>query len=217
MKKTALALLASLLLVLCGYGTKPGGSFDNLARSEEVYHSDTPAEDCYLCSGRIEKIAPSYWGQDNLALISLNTFEIQPVEINRYDKLDGHLIEETAGIVSFGGRKSQNGGFSANLLLEPDRGFATGSMDFFDDATLDIEKAASFLCDDCLNKHLPRRHEQCFGAGVINLNTKEIKMFEESLSGFGIGNFYVDCGFLARDDSPLQMNLLIFYCPIRYE
>nr|WP_325223418.1 hypothetical protein [uncultured Oscillibacter sp.] len=54
---------------------------------------------------------PSYWGQNNIALISLNTFDIKPIEINRYDGITGQLIEEYAGTVSFGGGGSIDGGF----------------------------------------------------------------------------------------------------------
>jgi len=63
MRGLALALLVSLLIVLLGCGA-------------EGIQSHLSAEDCYLCGGGIEKIVPDYWGQNNIALISLNTFEI---------------------------------------------------------------------------------------------------------------------------------------------
>lgn len=84
---------------------------DSSSTQETVYHSDTPSEDCYLCGGGIENLIPSYWGQNNIALISLNTFDIKPIEINRYDGITGQLIEEYAGTVSFGGGGSIDGGF----------------------------------------------------------------------------------------------------------
>ena len=40
----------------------------------------------------------SYWGENNIALISLNTFEIKLLEINRYDRTDGRLVE-AAGVL----------------------------------------------------------------------------------------------------------------------
>ncbi len=83
MKKLAFAVLMLMMLFLAGYGADPGDITD---RSEKVdYHSDTSAEDCFLCGGGIENIVPSHWGQNNVALISLNTFEIKPIEINRYE------------------------------------------------------------------------------------------------------------------------------------
>ena len=115
MKKWFLALLISLIFLLPGCGMVQNINIGNgAASSEAVYYSDTSTEDCYLCGGCIDNIIPSYWGQNNVALISLNTFEIKPIEINRYDRLDEHLIEEYTGVISFGGGESQNGGFSVS-------------------------------------------------------------------------------------------------------
>lgn len=190
--KRPLLMLILLALTLSGCGETQALRSDYEYGAEVIYQSDTSAEECYLCGGGIETIVPSYWGQDNVALISLNTFDIKPLEINRYDRLDGHLITEAAGVVSFAGGGSQDGGFSANLMLEYDRGYATGTMDFLDDKVLDIDKVSSFLCADCMNQILPRRIERCFGVGVINLGTKEIHLFEENLIGFGVGDFHIE-------------------------
>ena len=89
--------------------------------------SGVSSQDCYLCGGAIEDRIPFYWDQNNLAPISLNTFDIQPVEINRYGRLTGQLIEESTGTVSFGGVSGRNSGFSASLLLDCDRGPLTAA------------------------------------------------------------------------------------------
>ena len=210
MKKFLTLLLALLMIALSGCGLKQDGS----AFQENVYFSSTSAADCYLCGGGIESLIPEYWGQNNVALISLNTFDIKPIEINRYD--NGHLIEEYAGVISFGGG-SVNGGFSAHLMLEYDRGYATGSLNFRDDEILDAGKAASFLCSDCLNGIIPKETGQCFGVGAIDLATKKVRLFEESLGGFSLGDFYIDCNLKERrTGEPHQMDVLIFYCPVRY-
>ena len=202
-------------------GCKVGQNADSNSAAASVktsYHSDTSTEDCYLCGGGIENLIPSYfWGQNNIALISLNTFEIKPLEINRYDRIDGQLIKEYAGTVSFCGGGSKDGGFAASLLQNYDRGYATGYVDFYDDEVLDVSKAAGFLCEDCLNKILPSQLDRYFGVGAINLATKEVRVFEEHLRGFGLEDFYIDCDLQDRDGDTHRMNLLIFYCPIRYE
>lgn len=211
MKKFLTSLLALLMIALSGCGLKQDGS----AFQENVYFSSTSAADCYLCGGGIESLIPEYWGQNNVALISLNTFDIKPIEINRYD--NGHLIEEYAGVISFGGGGSVNGGFSAHLMLEYDRGYATGSLNFRDDEILDAGKVASFLCSDCLNGIIPKETGQCFGVGAIDLATKKVRLFEESLGGFSLGDFYIDCNLKERrTGEPHQMDVLIFYCPVRY-
>ena len=210
MKRFTLALLVLLLFSMAGCG-------EAVSDSEPEYSSDTSSEDCYLCGGGIENLIPADWGQNNVALISLNTFEVKPIEINRYDRLSGQMIEEYAGVVSFGGGGSTDGGFSANLMLDYDRGYATGSVDFLNDEKLDVDNAASFLCADCLNEILPQKIGRCFGVGAIHLDTKEIRLFDENLGGFGLGDFYFDCNLKEQKNGDShQMNLLIFYCPLRY-
>lgn len=211
MKRFLLILTVLLTLALPGCGQE-----QNAASGEGApYHSDTAKEDCYLCGGGIEDTAPFVWGQDNIALISLNTFEIIPLEINRYDRLSGQLIEEYAGVISFGGGRSQNGGFSASMMLDYDRGYADGTVEFHNDKILDVGKAAGFLCEDCLNEILPYRTDQCFGVGAVNLATKQIHIFEGPLGGFTLGDFYIDYNLLDPDVGN-QMNIIIFYCPVRY-
>ena len=67
-----------------------------------------------------------------------------------------------------------------------------------------------------MNQILPRRIERCFGVGVINLGTKEIRLFEENLIGFGVGDFHIE--WYPQEQSPdsSKVHLTIFYCPIRY-
>ena len=125
------------------------------------------------------------------------------------------------GFLTLSGRKIRRQdmrGEILNRLLEYDRGYATGSVDFLNDETLDVDKAASFLCADCLNEILPQKVSRYFGVGAIHLGTKKIRVFEENFAGFGLGDFYFDCNLMERKNSDSnQMDILIFYCPIRYE
>lgn len=103
-------------------------------------------------------------------------------------------------------------------MLEYDRGYADGSVDFFSDEALDVDEAASFLCADCLNGILPKEISQCLGVGAINLDTKEIRLFEKNLAGFGLGNFYIHCDLKEqKNGDSYRMDLLILYCPLRYK
>lgn len=216
MKRIFLILLL-LTLILSGCGKTKSTQQEHEYGEEVIYQSDTTVENCYLCGGGIESIDPWCWGKENIAFISLNTFEIKPLEINRYDRLDGHLITEPMGAVSFGGGPSQDGGFSAHLLLEYDRGYATGTLDLLGDKDLDLEKVSTFLCADCMNEILPQRIEKCYGVGVINLNTKEIELFEENLIGFGVGDFYIEWYQDTYDKDSKKIHLIVVYCPVRYE
>ena len=62
-------------------------------------------------------------------------------------------------------------------MLEYDRGYATGSLNFRDDEILDAGKAASFLCSSCMNDIIPKETGQCFGVGAIDLATKKVRLF----------------------------------------
>ena len=217
MKRFVFALLLSLMLVFAGCGMEQStDSSSDVIPTKTTYSSSTSPDDCYLCGDSTENPLSPYWGQNNIALFSLNTFEIKPLEINRYDKTDGRLIEEYAGAVSFaiGGNGS---GFSASLMQDSDRGYATGSVDFYGDEVLDIGKAANFLCADCLNEILPSQVDRCFGVGAVNLATGEVRMFEERLGGFILGDYYINCDLQNLDGDTHRMDIIIFSCPIRYE
>ena len=205
-----LTVLLTLILLGCGQGQIAADGED------ASYYSDISKEDCYLCGGGIEDAVPFVWGQDNIALLSLNTFEVIPLEINRYDRSSRQLIEEYAGVISLAGGKSQSGGFSANMMLDYDRGYADGTVDLNNDKVLDPDKAAGFLCEVCLNKILPAQADRCFGIGAVNLATKQIRVFEGQLGGFTLGDFHID--YHLRDaGSEQQMDILVFYCPVRYQ
>ena len=217
MKRFVFALLLSLMLVFAGCGMEQSTDSSGTAIPVKTpYSSDTSADDCYLCGDSTDSPLSPYWGQNNIALFSLNTFEIKPLEINRYDKTDGRLIEEYVGAVSFV-VGSKSGGFSASLIQDSDRGYATGSVDLYSDEVLDIGKAADFLCADCLNEILPPRIDRCFGVGAVNLATGEVRMFEERLGGFILGDYYINCDLQNLDGDTHRMDIIIFSCPIRYE
>ena len=92
MRRFVFALLLPLTLVLAGCGiTQSAVSNDTAVSANPAYYSDISAEDCYLCGGGIKNLIPSYWGQNNIALISLNTFEIKSFEINRFCNFDAGL------------------------------------------------------------------------------------------------------------------------------
>ena len=72
MRRFVFALLLLLMLVSAGCGMDRGIGSETTFSTKTSYSSDTSAEDCYLCGGGIENLIPSYWGQNNIALISLN-------------------------------------------------------------------------------------------------------------------------------------------------
>lgn len=192
MKKRVLLLLLLCLLSGCGE-----------AHPEEPVVC-VPAEECFLCTGT--------WRRNNVGIISLNTFEVAEVEINRYDA-KGTLIEEASGVFSMRGQQLGEDGIFVFMALDSDRGHASLTLEPGSDQWADRRKAAGFLCGDCLEKLLPEGGKAQMGFGVIDLATGEIKIFDRRTVGFGAEDFYVHCDW--EDDGP-NLELMIFYAPFRY-
>ena len=153
-----------------------------------------------------------------MAFVSLNTFEVIPIEINRYDEIDGHLIEEYSDAASFEGKSNPDGGFSVKLLMDFNHGLGIGEIELHNDETLDVGKASSFLCVDCINKIAGSELGPSFGVAAIDLETKKIFLFYKNISGFPVGDFYIYSGAKSRkDDNSLSVGTLVFYCPSRFE
>ena len=212
MKRVAFGLLLLFMFVLiiirCGTTQSAGASYT--ADSEEpTYFSNTSPEDCYLCGGGIESLIPDHWGQNNVALFSLNTFEIVPLTINRYDRT-GQLLEGPTGTASFGIGGSVTGGFDANFFQDYDNGHAIGMVTFYNDKKLDVSKTANFLCENCLNEILRQKTENYLGVGTLNLATKEVRVFEENIRSFRLGDFYIDCRLFEHKE---RMNISISTAP----
>lgn len=206
MKKVLMLILAlGLCLARCDAGSG--------AASEQVI-SAASAGDCFLCGDSDS----SYWGQNNVGFISLNTCQVMPLEINRYD-IDGVLIEKNAGYAQSRGLQTPKNGFSAYMMQDPDCGYATGEISLRGDEALVMENAAAFLCEDCLHAVLSGVHEHSFGVGVINFETREIRALESCVTGFGLGDFYIHCDWKQRDSAKdsQKADILVFYCPQRYD
>lgn len=210
--KKAILFAAALALCLTGCGEGPGAE----AGPEQIISTVSP-EDCFLCGNGAGE--PFYWGQNNVGILSLNSFEVLPLEINRYDE-HGALIEESAGHVRAGGFQDSENGFSAYVVISPDNGYALEQLSFQEDRELHAEKAAAFLCQDCLDKVLSEIHGGALGVGVINFSTKEIRVLDKSSSAFGLGDYYIHmCSWDEQDEAAdtQDIALLVFFHPPRYE
>lgn len=122
-------------ICLCAVGCHDSGrdqdmQMEAISETEEgLYISDTAPEKCYLCGTPEQSLLPFYEGQTNLGIISLNTFELVPIEINRYDDY-GNLIEEPAGFSSTSMRNTGENGFTAYVTPNHDRGYANATIYF---------------------------------------------------------------------------------------
>ena len=207
MKKRILFLLTlSLCLTACGAES----SVSSEPETATVI-SSVSKEHCFLCGDGAKGLP--YWGQDNVGIISLNTFEIMPIEINRYDE-QGTLIEKNINRITTHGFQAQENGFCAYAFETADRGHASVSMTLNNDSTPDAEKMATFLCQDCLDTALSGLSSPGFGVGILNFATGELCVPEEQITSFYLSDYYVN--LTRNSQSRADAELSIFYCPLRY-
>lgn len=197
-------------------------STEDVAESTEEtsprYHSDTLPEDCFLCGDGEGSPLPLYRGQKNLGVINLNSLDLSPISINRYDDF-GVQIEEPVNGASTYITNTGKDGFFFSVTPDVNRGYAHGDLSFSSGSVLDVRNAAEKLCSGCLNRMM----ENCWsdtpwGVGVIDFSTNEIHLFEEKVTAFTFGDYYISCrGKDGNNEESQEISLLVFYCPERYQ
>ena len=57
-----------------------------------------------------------------------------------------------------------------------------------------------------------------YGVGVIDFDTHEVRLLEEKITGFTFGDYFIDIDRKEKEKSsdPMELDLLIIYCPPRY-
>lgn len=217
-------IFLALMLTGCQTNDQP----DNILREEETIeditrnssacsYSNISQEECLLCGDGKGTLLPLYQGQKNLGIINLNTFDLAPITVNKYDD-SGILIEKPDNGSSTHITNTGKDGFSLMVTADIDRGYASGTLSFINE-TLDREILADHLCLGCLNDIT----EGCYfdsplSTGVIDFSTGEVRLFEENILAFTLGDYYVSCK--SRDDeeeNKKEIDLLVFYCPERYQ
>ena len=168
------------------------------------YSSALPQEDCFLCGGQGQ-----YWGEDNVGIINLNSFEFVRLEINRYN--GKQLIEKPAGYMQSGGLTGEDS--YVHSMADPDRGYAhvqiTGTQKPIEPAAIQSQ-----LCQGCLDVV----NDACiWGApseyGVVSFADHVIRPLAKEIPWFTFGNYGIECDY--KDNG--EINLLVVYCPPRFE
>ena len=214
-KLCAYMIISAILLSLlsgCGQTAQTTQERDYKEEAEAATAYCIPKEDCYLCGSAGGFMYADYYGQNNVGVISLNTFELMPIEINRYDK-NGQLIEENTGVMQ--SRMFSNGddGLSLHLMLDADRGIANADIFLRGDRDLDLQNTARYLCADCLKEFAGDLHGDAYGVGIINLSERTISAFQENVVGFGAGDYYIHCDLDQKNE---KIKALIALAPLRY-
>lgn len=175
------------------------------------YVSAITQDDCFICGTKDDPLTAAHWSEDNVAILDLNTFEILRLEINRYGD-HGEPVTTEAGYMQSYGMETETGW--VHTYVHPDRGFANVNISGVE-YNVNRDSVQRHLCQTCLDSI----NGDCFGddppaeLAVVNYSEKTIRPLITCTTGFGAGNFYVDCEFKEEG----KIDLLIFYCPPRYK
>lgn len=212
MKKIILSALAGALcmfLVILALATHAAKKEEPAEYAHVDYVSSLQGE-CFLCGEGSDPITSLYWGEDNVGIINLNTFELMRLEINRYDD-HGQLLEEAAGYMQSSHLSGVDS--SAHAFTHPDNGYAhvqiSGVKYKIDRATIQGN-----LCQSCLDTVNDLGFSGAAPAeyAIVSFADRTIRPLVSCYPWFSAGNFGIDCEFKENG----AIDLLIHYCPNRY-
>lgn len=222
---TVMCLLMSMLLG-CQNSREPEDPSGRMPYPEETvgekepkYISKISKKDCLLCGDGEGTLLPLYKGEENIGVISLNTFDLAYVEINQYDDY-GNMLEEPSQGTFMMRVSTGKGGFTFMATGDTNRGYSMCDLYFNNDEFLDVGQAATHMCTECLNKAMDDGFgDEPTGMAVINFSTGEVRILRENLIAFQFGDFYISCKSKRNEteENDLEMDMLVFYCPRRYE
>lgn len=214
MKKCILSALAgalAMLIVITIVARISAAQEQTPKEYEHIdYVSNITQEECFVCG---TNNGYSYWGEDNVGIVNLNTFELLYLEINRYDDY-GNLIEEPAGYMSSVGLSDKEADSYAHAYCSPDNAYASVQITGVQ-YDIDREMIQSKLCQTCLKSinDLWFTDQPPAEYAVISFEDRTIQPLLNAHPWFAAGNYGVDCEFKTDGD----IDLLIHYCPNRYE
>lgn len=176
------------------------------------YVSTITLEECYVCGDNGDTPAPAYWGEDNVGIVNLNTFELLYLPINRYDE-QGNLIKEPAGYMTSSGLANDETKTYVHAYCHPDNAYANVQLSGVQYA-IERDFIQSQLCQTCLDSmnDLWFTDQPPAEYAVISFSERTIQPLLNAHPWFAAGNFGIDCEFKADG----KIDLLIHYCPFRY-
>ena len=177
------------------------------------YISTITQEECYVCGDTKDFSGFLYWGEDNVGIVNLNSFELLRLEINRYDD-QGNLIEELAGYMSSGGMSNEETESYVHAYCHPDNAYADVQISGVQYA-IDRESVQTHLCQTCLDSinNLWFTDMPPAEYAIVSFENRTIQPLLNAHPWFSAGNYGIDCEF--EEDG--KIDLLIHYIASRYE
>ena len=193
MKRCILSAISGALAMLVAIIIASNISAVREQNPKEYEHIDfistITQEDCFMCGTDSEFPVSSYWGEDNVGIINLNTFEVLRLEINRYGD-HGELIEEMAGYMQTSSLIDNENESYAHAYTFTDNGYANVNLTGVQYA-INRDTIQGHLCQSCLDSI----NELCFGEdppaeyGILSFQDRTIRPLITCTTGFGMGNY----------------------------
>ena len=177
------------------------------------YVSNITPEECSVCGDNGGTVASAYWGEDNVGIVNLNTFDLLRLEINRYNE-HGELVEEPAGVMLSGGIVDEEAETYVHAYTFPDNAYASVQLSGVR-YEIDRDAIQNHLCQTCLDSinSLWFTDQAPAEYAIVSFEDRTIQPLLNVHPWFAAGNFGVDCEFKGET----EIHLLIHYCPYRFD
>lgn len=171
------------------------------------YTSTITREKCYICSDTRDFSGSLYWGEDNVGIVNLNSFDLLRLEINRYDD-HGNLLEEPAGYMSSSSLSDEKAESYVHAYCHPDNAYADVQLSGVE-YTINRNSVQNYLCQACLDSinDLWFTDQSPAEYAVVSFENRTIRPLLNVHPWFSLGNFGIDCEF--KTDG--EIDLLIHY------
>jgi len=159
------------------------------------YISTITQEDCYVCSDTMDFSGSLFWGEDNVGIVYLNTFELLRLEINRYDD-HGNLLEELAGYMSSSSLIDEEAESYVHAYCHPDNAYAHVQLSGVQYA-IDREFVQTHFCLSCLDSinDLWFTDMPPVEYAIVSFENRTIQPLLNAHPWFSAGSFGIDCEF----------------------
>ena len=140
------------------------------------------------------------------------------VGINRYDNF-GKLIEKKDTSSQMYIDPSNGNNIGVRISTDSNRGYGTADLRLTEHPEIDMTKASENCCSDCLSLIQKEYYSvEPYDIVVVNYKTGQLKLLSSTQISFTLGDYYVSCKQQTFDKTNIsEVDLLMFYCPERYE
>ena len=197
------ALLGAVLMFLTLVVIANIGKETDTEEYEHIdYISAIIPEDCFVCSQTLP-----HWGEDNVGIVNLNTFELLYLPVNRYGD-HGERITEPAGVMEACSLIDTEAERYVHARVFPDNAFASVELSGVQCA-IDRDAVETRLCQNCLDSinSLWFTTQPPVEFAVISFGDGTIQPLLNATPWFSAGNYGVNCDFKGHG----RIDLLIHY------